>query len=108
MRFKAPPNHTVRISTPIIQRALGRKFIFFDENGEYETDKPIAIKILNQICERQGSVISISHEIENNAAADTGEEIKTYHCKHCDATYENWGDLMAHYRAEHPKSKGDK
>jgi hypothetical protein len=115
MKFKAPPNHVIRVVTPAIQRALGRKYIFFDENGELETEKPLLIKILTRVAERSDSLISIetapaaseTPKTENNAdaSAETGEEIKLLHCKKCDFTCENWGELMAHYRADHPKDK---
>ncbi len=111
MRFKAPPNHVIRVSTPVIQRALQRKYIFFDENGILETDKPFLIKVLARVAERPDSLISIvesdTPETENNAdaSAETGEEIKLLHCKKCDFTSDNWGELMAHYRADHPKDK---
>lgn len=113
MKFKAPPNHVIRVVTPAIQRALGRKYIFFDENGELETEKPLLIKVLARVAERPDSLISIvesdTPETENNAdaSAETGDEIKLLHCKKCDFTSDNWGELMAHYRADHPKDKGE-
>jgi hypothetical protein len=61
MKFKGEPNLYVRISNKYVQRATGKKGFMFDENGIYETDNELLIKLLGQ-----------HFEVENNAP---GEEI---------------------------------
>lgn len=48
MRFKGEPNLYVRINNNYVKRATGKKGFFFDENGEYETDNELMIKVLSQ------------------------------------------------------------
>jgi hypothetical protein len=83
----------------------------FDENGFYETDKEFLINILKQhfdIVNEEETMDDISDQYtedmrnENNAPRD---DIK--HCKKCEFTCTNQGDLLAHYR-EHKKSEGAK
>lgn len=83
MIFKGEPNLFVRISNKMFQRATGKKGFYFDENGRYETDNELMIKILKQ-----------HFPVEE-------EEIKKYHCKKCDYETENKGELLAHYRQSH-------
>lgn len=76
MRFKSQPNLFVKISKPIIQRSTGLKGFSFDNNGEYETENEVLIKILKQ----------------------NFEVAEKYKCKKCDYETDNKGELLAHYR----------
>ena len=95
MTFKGQPNLYVRISQKYIQRATGKKGFMFDENGRYETDNPILIKLLSQ---------HFPIEESDNEAAEQpkSEETKVFKCKQCDFETGNKGLLLAHYR-EHKK-----
>lgn len=85
MKFKAEPNLYVKISNKYVQRATGLKGFFFDENGEYETDSELLIKVLSQ-----------SFEVKE-------EEIKQFKCKKCDFVASSKGELLAHHRKSHKK-----
>lgn len=56
----------------------------FDKNGEYETNDPKMIKR----CQKQFEV---------------KEETKPRKCKKCNFTCETQGELLRHYRENHPK-----
>lgn len=95
MRFKAEPNLYVRFSLPL-QRALGgKKGFYFDAEGRFETEIPVLIKALSRQFEID------SDEIENKV--DSTDAIRR--CKKCDYTCDNQGDLLAHYRKQHPKKE---
>lgn len=97
MKFKGQPGLFVKISNKYIQRATSKKGLFFNENGEYETENPILIKALSQNFETVQ---------EENVAEIAAEEImetkKTFKCKKCDFVTDNQGVLMRHYK-EHKK-----
>lgn len=68
----------------------------FDGNGEYVTDdEKLIAKLKNRF-----ECTPVDEE-ENNA--DTSEKIKTYPCKKCGESFDNWGLFMSHCRQEHPK-----
>lgn len=79
MRFKAEPNLFVKINNKYVQRVTGMKGFYFDENGEYETDNELLIKVLEQNFEAV-------------------EQPKKYQCKQCDFSTDNRGELLAHYK----------
>lgn len=84
VKFKGTPNLLVRFNPPI----GNIKHIRFDENGEYQTDNKRIIK-------------RFSHKFDSVPV----KEVKSYKCKKCDFTTDNKGELMAHYRTEHPKGE---
>ena len=90
MIFKAEPNLFVRLSPPLQRRIRGMKGFYFDENGRYETENQILIKVLSQ-----------QFEIENKV---TGTEA-IRRCKKCDFTCASQGEMLKHYREKHPKKK---
>jgi hypothetical protein len=92
MIFKAQPNLFVRLSNKYVQRVTGKKGFYFDENGLYETENEILCKLLAQNFET----------IEEKQEAKV-EETPKKHCKKCEFTCENQGDLLAHYRTTHKK-----
>jgi len=94
MRFKAEPNLYVRFSLPL-QRALGKKGFYFDAEGRFETEIPVLVKALSRQFEID------SDEIENKV--DSTDAIRR--CKKCDFTCDNQGELLAHYRKNHPKKE---
>lgn len=87
MIFKGEPNHYVRFSNKAVIRMTGKKGFYFDESGRYETMNELLCKVLKQ-----------HFEVEE-------EEKKTKHCKKCDFTCDNQGELLAHYREMHPKEE---
>lgn len=87
--FKAEPNHLVRFNPPI----GNIKFAKFDENGLYSTDNERIIKRFYHAFDSVPGLSVVEEEPEG----------KTYKCKQCDYTTQNKGELMAHYRADHPK-----
>ena len=96
MRFIAEPNLYVRFSLPL-QRALnGKKGFYFDSNGKFETEIPVLVKALSRQFE-----IDNPDEIENKV--ESTETIRR--CKKCDFTCGKQGDLLAHYRKNHPKKE---
>jgi hypothetical protein len=58
----------------------------FDKNGEFVTEDERLIKRLKQ-----------HFKYEDNAKSDS------INCKKCDFSCSNRGELMAHYKKEHPK-----
>lgn len=102
MKFYAEPNLYVRF-TERHSRMFHKKGFYFDEHGEFETEHPSLVKLLKLHFKYGDEPKNAVIETENNA--DTGEIIKLKHCKKCDFTCENMGDLLAHYRKEH--AKGD-
>jgi hypothetical protein len=95
MKFYGTPNLFVRFRSPRLQK-INKNGIFFDANGEYETDNATLIKSLKirfkfeETADNQLPKLSI--EVENN------EPKKPYHCKNenCTQAFENIGLLMKH------------
>ena len=96
MRFKAEPNLYVRLSLPLQRILGGKKGFYFDAEGRFETEIPVLIKALSRQFE-----IDNSDEIENKV--DSTDAIRR--CKKCDFTCDNQGELLAHYRKNHPKKE---
>ena len=92
MRFKAEPNLYVRFSIPL-QKIIGKRGFYFDENGRFETENPFLVKALS----RQFDI----DESENKVTST--EAIRR--CKKCDFTCANQGELLKHYREKHPKKE---
>jgi hypothetical protein len=63
----------------------------FNEKGEYETDDPKLVAWMK----KNKNFIRCE---ENKLPADG-----LYNCKKCEYATTNKGELMAHYRTEHPK-----
>lgn len=103
MKFNGQPNLYVRVSNKYVQRATGIKGFFFNENGEYETENPVMIKMLVQcfdvIKESTEEVTEMQEEV-----TEIKEEKNTFKCKKCNfETTESMGVLLAHYRTSHKK-----
>ena len=94
MIFKAEPNLFVRLSPPLQRRIRGMKGFYFDENGRYETENPILIKVLSQQFEID--------EEENKG--DSTETIRR--CKKCDFTCARQGEMLKHYREKTSQEGG--
>lgn len=97
MIFKGEPNLFVRFSNKTAIRVTGKKGFYFNGKGEYETDNDLLCRVLKQHFETK--------EIENSVADDKPAEEKVFKCKHCDYVTGNKGELLAHYRKEHPKGE---
>lgn len=83
MKYIGEPNCTV-----IDYERLKPVFVF-NENGEYETNDP---KIIDFMKKKKPHIKAVESDL-----------IK---CKKCEFACSNKGELMAHYRKEHPK-EGD-
>lgn len=94
MKFFAEPNLYVRF-TQRHRRIFGMRGFSFDENGEYETDKELLIRLLKQRFKYE------EPQPEPETTAEPSETIR--HCKKCDFTCTSQGELMRHYREFHPK-----
>ena len=104
MRYKYIPNCSI-----IDYKALKVKFRF-DTNGEFETEDPKLIdwirknkNFLKPVQEPKNPKPEIKKLIPEKPAKE--EKKKLYKCKKCDFTTENMGELLAHYRAIHPKGE---
>jgi len=93
MKFKAEPGLYVKFTNKYIQRATGKKGMYFDANGEYETDNPVLIKALTPLFA----------VVEEEFIEEPKEEKPILYCKKCDFTCDNHGLMMSHYRTQHPK-----
>lgn len=81
--FKGEPNLLVRFNPPI----GNIKHVRFNADGEFTTGNERVIK---------------RFEHKYDSVPYKAEE-KMYNCKKCDYETANKGELMSHYRAEHPK-----
>lgn len=99
MIFIAIPNLYVRLSNKYVIRATGKKGFYFNEQGKYETDNPILIKVLSQNFEIEDNVVETVEEVK---AVEPIEEIKPLRkCKQCGQGFDNQGKLLVHIRQEH-------
>lgn len=96
MIFKGEPNLFVRFSNKTVIRVTGKKGFYFNDKGEYETNNDLLCRVLKQHFE----------QTENSVTDDKPpEELNVKHCKKCEFTCENQGQLLAHYREVHPKEE---
>jgi hypothetical protein len=95
MKFYGPPNMLLRVRNMKPIRAIR-----FDLNGEYETENPRLIARLKTRfpCEKAKEETKKEPKEEKKLPADG-----FYNCKKCDFKTENQGDLLVHYRTNHPK-----
>lgn len=97
MKFQGKPNLTIVDYKRLVAICT------FDENGFFETDDPNKIKYLTtkttsaKVVEEQPKVTP-----KEEKPQEVPEE-KVYNCKKCKFTTTNMGELLAHYRNEHPK-----
>jgi hypothetical protein len=88
MKFQGKPNEHVVVFHPKINEP---KNIKFDANGVFEThNKTLAIRM-----KKKYPVVGEAPQVELKK------------CKKCDFTCENQGELMRHYKIEHPKVEGN-
>ena len=90
MKFYGTPNMLVRVKNLKPFRSIR-----FDDKGEFETDNPRLIARLKT-------------RFEFGEKTEPKEKKKLpadgfYNCKKCDYKTDNKGELLAHYRTEHPK-----
>lgn len=84
MKFFGTPNLLVKDS-----KNDDKPLFRFNDNGEFETEDERLIKRLKQ-----------HFKFEDNVKSDSIQ------CKKCERTFDTKGDLLAHYRKDHPK-EGD-
>jgi hypothetical protein len=93
MKFQGKPNLTIVDYKRLVAICT------FDENGFFETDDPNKIKYL--------TTKTTSAKVVEESPKETQKEEKklptVYNCKKCDFKTENQGDLLVHYRTNHPK-----
>ena len=70
-----------------------KKVFQFDKNGEYETQDP---KLIDWMKKKKNFIRC--EETKKKAPADG-----SIHCKKCDFTCSNKGEIMSHHKREHPK-----
>lgn len=103
MKFYGAPNMGVyeRKNRKDIGKNKRPKLVFrFDVNGEFVTENAELIKKLSLRFKHDETIVL---EKIKTKATDNTEEIKPMHCKKCEFTCENNGQLLAHYRNKHPK-----
>ena len=96
MKFQYRPN------CAIIDYDKMVKICTFDENGFFETDNPKLIKRL----QKSRKIKQVLEEKPQEAPKDEPKKEtaeKVYKCKKCKFTTTNMGELLAHYRIDHPK-----
>jgi hypothetical protein len=88
MKFYGTPNSLVkeRRKKPFSKEVKKIPLFRFDKNGEYTTSDDKLIQKLKK---------KFKYE----------EEVKLKHCKKCNFTCNNQGELLAHYREIHPKEE---
>lgn len=91
MKFQYKPNVTIVDYDKMINICT------FDDNGFYETDNPNKIKYLTT----KATSVKVVDEPKEEPKKETAE--KVYACKKCKFTTTNMGELLAHYRIDHPK-----
>lgn len=105
MKFYAEPNLYVRISERY-RRFFPFKGFRFDENGVFETEHERLIRLMKQNFqyEEKASPTEETPNPENNASTSETIQPKAFRkCKKCDFTCDSQGELLRHYRAQHPK-----
>ena len=87
VKFFGQPNMLVkdRKRIPFSTEWKFKPLFRFDEDGEFVTEDEKLIERLKR---------KFKYEVENNVE---------FKCKQCDYTTTNKGELLAHYRKEHPK-----
>ena len=93
MEFIGEPGRLVRVNNP---RPGEPAALRFDSNGRCEVSHPVTIRRMKQ----RGYQEATDAVPEPTAVPDDGPK---YHCKQCGYMTDNKGDLLAHYRKEHPK-----
>jgi hypothetical protein len=91
MKFQYKPN------CAIIDYDKMVKICTFDKDGFFETDNPKLIKRL----QKSRKIKQVTEEKPETKPEEAKE--KVYKCKKCKFTTTNMGELLAHYRNDHPK-----
>lgn len=99
MKFYGTPNMLVRIKSSFLQRVTRMRSFHFDDNGVFETENERLIEAL-----KRRYKYDESDDVENNIGPEKQAKDGLRHCKKCDFTCNTQGELLAHYRAEHPKN----
>ncbi len=96
MKFQYKPN------CAIIDYDKMVRICTFDENGFFETDNPKLIKRLQKSRKIKQVIEEKPQEAPKEVPKKETAE-KVYTCKKCKFTTTNMGELLAHYRIDHPK-----
>lgn len=97
MKFQGKPNLTIVDYKRLVAICT------FDENGFFETDDPNKIKYLTT---KTTSAKVVEEQSKVTPKEEKPQEVpgeKVYTCKKCKFTTTNMGELLAHYRIDHPK-----
>lgn len=95
MIFKGPANTKFNLKGPF--RYGEPSAIRFSADGLYETHN----KFLARRLARKFEIVTA--EPEQSEPQEQPQEVTLKKCKKCDFTCDNQGDLMRHYKTEHPK-----
>lgn len=101
--FIGEPNLLVRLNPPI----GNIKHVRFDVKGEFNTENELMIQRFHHRFDSCPSNNTATEGMTDDLEyQDHGKmEIKQYTCKNCDFTTIKKGDLMVHYRQNHPKEE---
>jgi hypothetical protein len=98
MIFYSEPSMLVRINKNIASNRRLKSFRF-DSEGKFETENPRLIIALKRRFKYDIEVVT--EEPKEEVIEIKEEALK--HCKKCDFTSTNQGELMQHYKNIHPK-----
>jgi hypothetical protein len=96
----------------ILSKTTHKVMFRFDTKGEFITDDPEIIKralgffdYIEMKAEPVGGKVAKTHTTPAMVITINGQENKEEkkHCKKCNFTCDNQGELLAHYRDIHPK-----
>jgi hypothetical protein len=98
-KFFSQPNNIVtdgRTGLPLLK---------FDQNGEYVTLDPVLAKRMSvHFKSEEIELAEVKEEAKEELKEPKKEPETTVHkCKKCGFEANNKGELLAHYRSEHPK-----
>jgi hypothetical protein len=99
--FIGTPNMLVTLKPPIGTI----KHVRFDTKGEFTTDNERMIQRFHHKFDSMPATGEPTEELTDDLEyQDHGTgETKQFTCKKCEFTTESKGDLMVHYRKDHPK-----
>lgn len=94
MKYKYEPN------CHIVDYEVGVTKFKFDEKGEFETEDS---KLNDWIKKNKNFLKPIQEEKKKSEKQKSVTTVDSIKCKKCDFVANNKGDLLQHYKHEHPK-----
>lgn len=107
MKFTGTPNVLIRMVYKIGMERRTKIIGRFDKDGIFETEDTRIINRMKKYFDNVKDIAQCPDKKEVNAQHITPviPEKIVRHCKKCSYTTTNQGDLMKHYREEHPKGE---